>query len=96
MPITSFGGLFWVPRWQETAGNMEKQGEKDKDIEKEKTNNTTKTATILWRFLLAIFDKKTGDFWDFGHFYARQSRLQPQGVALKIDPGYSIKILMLP
>ena len=44
--------------------NKEKQGEKEKEIEKEETKNATKTATILWRFLLAIFDYKTGDFFE--------------------------------
>ena len=52
-------GCFGVPRCHEAAGNKEKQGEKDK--EREETQNTTKTATILWRFWLAIFDYKTGD-----------------------------------
>ena len=70
-------GCFGVPRCHETAGNKEKQGEKDKEIEKEETKNATKTATILWRFLLAIFDYKTGDFLRFWPFYAHQSRLQP-------------------
>ena len=55
------------PRCHETAGNKEKRGEKDKEIEKEETRNATKTATILWRFLLAIFDYKTVflRFWPF-------------------------------
>ena len=35
-PVTSFGRLFGVPRWDETAGNKVKQGEKDKQIEKKK------------------------------------------------------------
>ena len=61
-------GCFGVPRCHETAGNKEKQGERDKDIEKEETKNATKTATILWRFLLAIFDYKTGDFLRFWPF----------------------------
>ena len=55
-------GCFGVPRCHETAGNKEKLGEKDKEIQKEETQNATETATILWRFLLAIFDYKTGDF----------------------------------
>ena len=32
-------GCFGVPRCHETAGNKEKQGEKDKEIEKEETKN---------------------------------------------------------
>ena len=53
VPITSFGGLFWGS----------KQGEKDKEVEKEGTQNATKTATILWRFLFAIFEYETGDLF---------------------------------
>ena len=50
---------------RKTAGNKEKQGEKEKEIEKEENKNTTKTATILWRFLLAFFfDYKTGFFFE--------------------------------
>ena len=30
-------GFFGVPRWHETAGNKEKQREKDKETEKEET-----------------------------------------------------------
>ena len=55
-------GCFGVPRCHETAGTKEKQGEKDKEIEKEETQNATKTATVLWRLLLTIFDYKTGEF----------------------------------
>ena len=62
-------GCFGVPRCHETAGNKEKQGEKDKEIEKEETQNATKNATILWLFLLAIFDYKTGDFLRFWPFF---------------------------
>ena len=51
---------FGVPRCHETAGDKEKQGEKDKDIEEEETKNATKTATILWWFLLAILTLKLG------------------------------------
>ena len=43
VPVTSFGGLVWVPRWYETAGNKEKQREKHKDIEEDETENATKT-----------------------------------------------------
>ena len=67
-------GCFGVPRCHETAGNKEKQGERDKDIEKEETKNATKTATILWRFLLAIFDYKTGDFLRFWPFLRPPNR----------------------
>ena len=38
------------------------KGKKDKEPEKEETENTTKTATILWRFSLAILHYKTGKF----------------------------------
>ena len=48
-----------IPRWHETAGNKEKHGENDEEIKKEETENTTKAATILWRFLLAIFHCKS-------------------------------------
>ena len=58
-------GSLGVPRCHETAGNKEKQVKKDKEIEKEETKNAIKTATILWRFLLAIFDCKIGDFARF-------------------------------
>ena len=51
-----------IPRWDETAGNKERQGENDKEIEKEKAENTRKTATILWLSLRAIFNYKTGHF----------------------------------
>ena len=67
-------GLQDVMKQQERRRSKEK---KNKEIEKEETTNATKTATILWRFLLAIFDYKTGFFLDFGHFCAHQSRLQP-------------------
>ena len=50
---------------QEIRRNKEK---KDKEIENEETKNATKTATILWRFLLAIFDYKPGDFLRFWPF----------------------------
>ena len=46
----------------ETARNKERQGEKDKEIEKEETGNTRETATILWLSLEAIFNYKTGHF----------------------------------
>ena len=50
-PITSFDWLFWgfqdVMKHQETRGNK-RNGER-------KNDNTTKAATILWRFLMAIF-----------------------------------------
>ena len=38
------------------------KGKKDKEIEKEETKNTAKTATFLWRFFWAIFHYKTGHF----------------------------------
>ena len=68
VPKTSFVGCFGVPRWQKTAGNKEKRGENDKEFEKEETTDATKTATILWRFMLAILDYKTGDFLRFWPF----------------------------
>ena len=58
MSVTSFGGLFGVPKCHETARNKEKQREEDKDFEEEETENTRKTATILWRVFLAIFHYK--------------------------------------
>ena len=53
-------GCVGVPRWHETAGNKEKHGEKDKDIEKEEAKNTRNTAKILWLSLGAVFNYKTG------------------------------------
>ena len=44
--------LIW---WAVGSRMKEKQGEKDKAMKKEETENAPKTATILWRFLLAIF-----------------------------------------
>ena len=55
MDIPSISGLFGVPRCHETAGNKYKQGEKDREIDKAESENTTKTAMILWRFFVAIF-----------------------------------------
>ena len=40
----------------------EKQEENDKEIEKEETENTRKTATILWLSLRAILTIKLGIF----------------------------------
>ena len=52
---TSLGGLFWGSKISlETAGKKEKQGEQHKEIKKEETENSTKGATIVCRFLLAI------------------------------------------
>ena len=83
MPVTSFGGgCFGVPRCHETAGNKEKQGEKDKEIDKEKPQTQQKPPRCLnrggfwrpfWVIKLGIFF-----FFDFGHFCAHQSRLQPR------------------
>ena len=67
-----------APRWDETARNKEEQGEKDKDIEKEETENTRKIATILWLSLRAIFNHKTGHILrNVCLFWAHQVRLQP-------------------
>ena len=52
----------WVSRWHETAGNKQKRGEKDKDIERKEAENTRKTATILWLSLGATI--KLGIFSD--------------------------------
>ena len=56
-------GCFRVPRWDETAGDKEKQGEKDKEIDEEEAENTRNTATILWLSLGAISNYKTGHFF---------------------------------
>ena len=45
------------------------EGENDKETEQEETKNTTKTAMILWRFLLGIFRYRAGDFKDLGHVW---------------------------
>ena len=50
------------------------KGKKDKEIKKEESENTTKTATILWRFLLAIY---LFFFVAFCLFWAHQLRLEP-------------------
>ena len=60
-----------VMKQQEIRRNKEKG---DKNIEKEETKNATKTATILWRFLLAIFDYKTGDFFEVLAIFAPTNR----------------------
>ena len=55
-PVTSFGGLFWGSKMAWNSRIYKKKlGEKDKSNEKEEAGHTTKTATILWRFLLAAF-----------------------------------------
>ena len=68
-------GCFRVPRWDETAGNKEKQGEKDKEIEKEEAENTRNTATILWLSLGAISNYKTGHFLRFLPFLGPPSEV---------------------
>ena len=68
---------FGVPRCHETAGNKEKQGEKDKEIEKEKPQMQQKPPRFCGGFCWPFLTIKLGIFWDFGHFYAHQSRLQP-------------------
>ena len=61
-------GCFGVLRWHETARAKEKQGEKDKGIGNKKKPKTQKNTTILWRFLLAIFDYETVFFEIFAIF----------------------------
>ena len=54
-----------VMKQHERRRNKEK---KTKNLRKKKPKWPTKTATILWRFLLAIFDYKTGDFLRYWAF----------------------------
>ena len=54
-------GIQDVMKQQEIRRNKEKK----REIEEEETQNTTKTATILWRFLAAIFDYKIGELLRF-------------------------------
>ena len=71
-PVTSFGGLFVVPRCQEIGRNSRKQGDKVKKTEKEKTKKYNKNrhnfvAVFCWPFLtikLGIFEV----FWNWGSF----------------------------
>ena len=76
-------GCLGVPRWHETGGNKEKQGEKVKEIEKEEEEISRKTATILWLSLGAIFSSKTGHFLRFLPFQAPPSEV----TAIKLSPG---------
>ena len=50
MPVTSFGGLFGVPSCNETAGNKEKRGENDNDVEKEETKTQQKPPQFCGGF----------------------------------------------
>ena len=51
-----------VMKQQEIRRNKEK---KTKKLKRKRPKTQQKTATILWRFLFAIFDYKTGDFLRF-------------------------------
>ena len=58
-------GIQDVMKQQEIRRNKEKRTKKSR---KKKPQTPTKTAAILWRVLLAIFDYKTGEFFRFWPF----------------------------
>ena len=62
MPVASFGGLFWGSKMSWNSRKHEETQRRRQKKKKEEAQHATKTATILWRFLVAIFDYKTRDF----------------------------------
>ena len=86
--------IWWAVLGHQTAGNIEEQGEKTLRNWERWAKHATKTATILWRVLLGIFDYKSGDFKDFSHFWAHQLRLQPQDYSLKIRGDYMVTLVV--
>ena len=72
-PVTSFGGLFW-------GLNSRKEGEprsNNQELGKKNPKMQQKPPRFCGGFWWPFLTLKLGIFWDFGHFYAHQSRLQP-------------------